>query len=606
MSGSPALNTVLKGAWERMDRQAVPVRRVGAFLLAAALTVGAASMFGTVAQADGFDWVDVIRILLIAVSGFWLAWGACTALLGVLFDPPAVPRNEEGPWSRTAVLIPVYNENTAAVFARIEAMYRSLERTGTLHLFDFHVLSDTTNPAIAEAEGGAWRQSLVRLQAGGRLYYRHREKNTGRKAGNIADFIRTSGGSYEFMLVLDADSLMDGETIVEMVRRMEAAPTLGLLQTLPQMIGLTSLFGRMLQFSAGFFSPVFTRGVAALQGAEGPFWGHNALIRVRAFAQSCGMAALEGKPPFGGHILSHDTVEAALLARDGWQVRVDPDLQGSFEEGPANLIDYAKRDRRWCQGNLQHTRVLGAPRLKAWSRISIIQGLFAYLSSPVWLLFLIASLAAPLFAPKPVYFDGRSLFPVFPHPETTVALALLFGVGALLILPKAMLLVRALLNGDARRYGGAFLLTVSVILELLMTSVLAPVHMMFQSRSVFQVLTGGDSGWPAADRDDGSLPFVACLKATWWMVLAGAAALVFAFEMTPDLFWWLAPVSVPLVLAPGLLYVTALPAIGRLSRKAGLLLTPYEVERVRLIRDMRVALDQGREAAPQVRSAAAV
>jgi len=605
MTWTIALNGSRNSPGSGTGRQAVLIRRVGAFVLAGALTVGAASMFGTVAQADGFDWVDVIRIFLIAVSGFWLAWGACTAILGVLFDPPAVPRNEDGPWSKTAVLIPVYNENTAAVFARITAMYRSLERTGALHLFDFHVLSDTTNPAIAEVERQAWRRNLVRLQAGGRLYYRHRDKNIGRKAGNIADFIRTSGGAYDFMLVLDADSLMDGETIVEMVRRMEAAPGLGLLQTLPQMIGLTSLFGRMLQFSAGFFSPVFTRGVAALQGAEGPFWGHNALIRVRAFAQSCGMAALEGKPPFGGHILSHDTVEAALLARDGWQVRIDPDLQGSFEEGPANLIDYAKRDRRWCQGNLQHIKVLGAPRLRMWSRIAIVQGVFAYLSSPVWLLFLVASLAAPLFAPKPVYFDGRSLFPVFPHPETTVALALLFGVGALLILPKAMLLVRALLKGEARRFGGAVRLIASMFLELLLTSVLAPVHMMFQSRSVFQVLTGGDSGWPAADRDDGSLPFSACLRATWWMVLAGAAALVFAFEMTPDLFWWLVPVSVPLVLAPGLLYVTALPAIGRLSRRAGLLLTPYEVERVRLIRDMRVALEEGREAAPHARSVAA-
>lgn len=575
------------------EHKTVLVRRIGAFLLAGGLTVGAASMFGTVAQADGFDWVDVIRICLIAVSGFWLAWGACTAILGVLFDPAPVRRNEQEPWSRTAILVPVYNENTVAVFARIEAMYRSLSRTGYLDLFDFHVLSDSTSASIVVAEQQAYRRLLFRLGAGGRLYYRHRGDNVGRKAGNIADFIRTSGGAYDFMLVLDADSLMEGETIVEMVRRMEAEPTLGLLQSLPQMIGLKTLFGRMLQFSAGFFSPVFTQGVAALQGAEGPFWGHNALIRVRAFAQSCGMASLEGKPPFGGHILSHDTIEAALLARDAWQVRVDADLQGSFEEGPANLVDYAKRDRRWCQGNLQHSRVLGAPRLKIWSRISIVQGIFAYLSSPVWLLFLIASLAAPLFAPKPVYFDGLSLFPVFPHPETTTALALLFGVGALLILPKAILLIRALVRGESEPFGGAVRLTASVFLELLLTSLLAPIHMMYQSRSVFQVLVGGDSGWPAADRDDGALSPYASLTASWWMVLTGFGALIFAWQVTPDLFWWLVPVSVPLLVAPAVLYLTSLPEIGRLSRKAGLLLTPYEVEKLQLIRDMNDALEAG-------------
>ncbi|MDN3720029.1 glycosyltransferase family 2 protein [Roseibium salinum] len=235
------------------------------------------------------------------------------------------------------------------------------------------------------------------------------------------------------------------------------------------------------------------------------------------------MASLKGEPPFGGQILSHDTVEAAMMAREGWKVRLDPDLTGSYEEAPANMVDYAKRDRRWCQGNLQHSRILAAPRFRFWNRISIMQGIFAYLASPIWFLFLLASLAAPLVAPPPVYFDGRSPFPVFPHPETAIALALLFGLVALLILPKLLLVARALLGGDARDFGGPVRLVISFVVEILLTSILAPIHMMFHCRSVMQVLTGADSGWPAAERDDGSLPFGAAMSATWWMALTGIA-----------------------------------------------------------------------------------
>ncbi|WP_439528453.1 glucans biosynthesis glucosyltransferase MdoH [Pannonibacter sp.] len=573
-------------------RFAVAIRRVGAIVLAATMTVAAASMFGTVVQSDGFDWVDILRVGLIVLTAFWLAWGACTAILGVLFNPPPVATLNGRPTQRTAILVPVYNEDTGPVFARIAAMYRSIEQAGYGDLFDFHVLSDSTRSASVAAEEEAYRAALIQLKAGGRLYYRNRTQNIGRKAGNISDFIRTSGGAYEFMLVLDADSLMRGDTIIEMVRRMEADPKLGLLQSLPQVIGLSTLFGRVLQFSAAFYSPVFTRGVAALQGTEGPFWGHNALIRVRAFAESCGMAALSGKPPFGGHILSHDTVEAALLARDDWTVRVDPDLGHSFEEAPANVVAYAKRDRRWCQGNLQHARLITAPRFRMWSRISIVQGIFAYLSSPIWLAFIIASLAAPHFAPPPVYFDARSPFPVFPHPETTTALALLFGVVALLILPKAILLVRALIRGEAKYFGGPVMVTLSAVLELVITSMLAPIHMMFQSRSVMQIMFGGDSGWPAADRADGSLSFGSSFKATWWMSAGGMAALGFAIEYTPDLQYWLMPIAVPLIIAPLLVFFTSSVAVGRAFRAMGLFLTPYEIQPDEVILDMRRQLGE--------------
>ena len=123
-------------------------------------------------------------------------------------------------------------------------------------------------------------------------------------------------------MILDADSLMEGETIIEMIRRIEAAPKLALLQTLPRVVGATTRFGRAMQFAAGFHSPIFARGLAATQGRTGPFWGHNAIVRIRAWAESCGLPELPGRAPFGGHIMSHDYVEAALLARAGWLVRL--------------------------------------------------------------------------------------------------------------------------------------------------------------------------------------------------------------------------------------------------------------------------------------------
>ncbi|MBD8890064.1 glucans biosynthesis glucosyltransferase MdoH [Roseibium litorale] len=572
----------------------VQSRRLGALVLTLILTIGAVSMFGTIAQSDGYDWLDVVRVSLIAISAFWLAWGTCTALLGVLFTPDTPASISGLPQGRTAILVPVYNESCGPVFARIEAMYRSLQAEPGGHAIDFHVLSDSTRADAVEAEKAAYRAALLKLEAGGCLYYRHRSPNVGRKAGNIADFVRTSGGAYAYMLVLDADSLMRGKTIMEMVRRMEAEPRLGLLQSLPQTIGLKTLFGRMLQYSSGIYAPTFTRGVAALQGDAGPFWGHNALIRVAAFAGSCGMAPLTGKPPFGGHILSHDTVEAALLARDGWIVRLDPGLEGSYEEAPPNMIEFAKRDRRWCQGNLQHAKILLAPRFSLWNRTNIIQGIFSYLSSPVWLFFLVSSLAAPLVAPPPVYFDGHSPFPVFPHPETTTALALLFGVGALLILPKLTLLVRAILRREAWRYGGTVRASISSFLELLVTSMLAPIHMMFQTRSVMQIVFGADSGWPAASRDDGTISFWESLSASWWMSVTGVSGLFFAHLFAPELWYWLLPVALPLVIAPVMIYVTASVWVGNLCHRLGLFLIPSDVEGDPVI-EMMEAAEEGRE-----------
>ncbi|MCQ8783549.1 glucans biosynthesis glucosyltransferase MdoH [Mangrovibrevibacter kandeliae] len=556
-------------------------------LTAFVMAIAAGILFGTVITANGMTWLHVIQIALLVVCCLWLAWGFMTAIGGMIPTPRPVieaqPDARRG-MSRTAILVPVYNEDAVAVFARVAAMIEGLRAIAWLDRFDVHVLSDSTRAECVEEERRATFLLAADIEAGHHLYYRNRTKNIGRKAGNIADFVTNSGGAYEYMLVLDADSLMRPETMVEMVLRMDRDEELALLQTQPLIIGRRTLFGRALQFSAALYSPIFSRGIAYLQGKEGPFWGHNAIIRTRAFAACCGLPDLPGKAPFGGHILSHDYVEAALLARGGYKVRVDTDLRGSYEEAPTNVIEYAKRDRRWCQGNLQHSRLLRAPGLKLWSRISLINGIMAYAASPIWLLFLIVSLLDPILAPEPNYFPGDTLFPVFPQPETGKALLLLLAIFLLLLLPKTLIAFSTASGRHSARFGGAAALLAGATVELVLTSILAPIMMMFQSKAVAEILIGADSGWPATDREDGALPLGAAFSSSWWMVIAGAALLAATSFYAPNLVPWTLPIAVPLVVSPFLISLSGDPALGDALRRWGIFLTPFELQPEPVIR----------------------
>ncbi len=532
--------------------------------LAAVFAGGSAIIAGALATnvlfADGGQPLDYARVALLALSVAWLAWGAAIGFNGV-FATDAVPEGAGkaplNPDFLTAVLVPIYNEDPTKTFSHVAAMAASLARTGHGDRFEFAILSDTTSAEIGAREVEWYDRLVAENNTGIPIYYRRRTANIGKKAGNIADFIRQSGARYEYLLILDADSLMEGSTIVEMVRRMDLEPRLGLLQSLPKIIRARSFFGRTVQFAASYFSPNFARGIQTMQGEEGPFWGHNAIVRTRAFAQSCGLPALSGKPPFGGHVLSHDYVEAALLARHNWIVRLDTDLQGSYEEGPENIIDYAKRDRRWCQGNLQHARIVPAPGLKLWSRFTLIQGIMAYLASPLWAIFLIISLISSATIGEPNYFPNPDMPAVFPRVEMVQALLLLGGVATVLIGPKLLIILRGLLTGTNRRYGGTLRATASVIVEILWSSMLAPVMLMFQTRSVLQVFMGLDGGWPASNREAGSVSLREAWDASWWISVTGFVVMAATLEFAPDLYYWLLPVCVPLMAAPLLIRLTS-------------------------------------------------
>ena len=556
--------------------------RIIALSVAATLSALGGYLFLRFTGEGGLTALDILRATLVVISGFWLVWGGSAAVMGVFTPVGKSRRTADGPPSgMTAILVPIYNEDPAATFARIAAMNRSLVGLGIAHRFHIAVLSDTQSLEAATQEAVWFENLLHEPMSEGRIFYRRRERNIGRKAGNIEDFVARSGGAYDYALILDADSLMDGATIGEMARRMDAKPDLGLLQTVPQIVQAQTLFGRTLQFSAAYLSPVYARGAALMQGREGPYWGHNAIVRMKAFAASCGLPELSGKPPFGGHILSHDYVEAALLSRAGWTVEVDPNLGGSFEEGPENLIEYAKRDRRWCQGNLQHRRLIGAPGLKLWSRFTFIQGIMAYMASPLWLLLLAASIAAAAFP------DQAPIHPGFrdaPIDMWVLALA----VGIVLVLPKLLILIRGLFDGRNRRFGGTPRVLASVVSEIGFSTVMAPVMLLLQSRAVVQVLLGLDGGWPATKRGQNWIGLRDALRASWWIMALGLLTLGGTALFAPAISPWVVPAMLPAVLAPWLISISSRPP-GR-PRLPQLFRTDAEIDPMPVLTSYRTIL----------------
>src|SRR5437773_7152762 len=339
------------------------------------------------------------------------------------------------------------------------------------------------------------------------MFYRQRLENTARKSGNIEDWVKRFGAAYDHMIILDADSLMTGDTIVRLVSAMETHSGVALLQTLPLVVNARTLFARLQQFAGRLYGPLIAAGLAWWHGSEGNYWGHNAIIRVRAFAQDGGLPDLRGRKPFGGHILSHDFVEAALMRRGGWAIRMVPTLGGSSEECPPSLLDFAARDRRWCQGNLQHLAVLPARGLHWVSRLHLLTGIGSYLTAPLWLIFLVLGILISLQAQfvRPEYFPkGFSLFPQWPAQDPILAAWVFLGTMGLLIVPKLLAYVLLLTqSGNRRHFGGGLLVFAGILIETLLSGLIAPVMMIFQSTAVGEILLGRDAGWQVQRRDDG-------------------------------------------------------------------------------------------------------
>ncbi|MBX9910696.1 MAG: glucans biosynthesis glucosyltransferase MdoH [Beijerinckiaceae bacterium] len=542
---------------------------------------GAWEMYNVVSVSSTTS-LQYALLVLFTVNFSWIALAFTSALLGffgLLFGKGLTGR-VESLQHRTVVVMPIYNESTARTFAALAAIRESVEATGLGAHFDYFIVSDTTNPDIWIAEERAFLALRRRLGPDARVYYRHRPKNHHRKAGNIADFVTRWGGHYEHMVVLDADSLMTGTCIVRLAAAMEADPDSGIIQSLPLIINRNTFFARLQQFAARVYGPVIATGLAMWSGRDGNYWGHNAIIRTKAFADHCGLPDLKGKPPFGGHVLSHDFVEAALMRRAGWSVYMLPELTGSYEESPPSLIDISVRDRRWCQGNLQHSRILGAKGFVWSTRQHFATGIMGYLASPFWLMQLVVGILIVLQVSyaRPEYFTQEfTLFPIWPRFDPERALNLFALTMAILLAPKLFGLLLTLFNTKLRRAGGgAIRLVLSAIIEVLFSAFFAPIMMLIQSGSVFQILLGRDTGWNPQRRDDGSIPLRDIVRRHRTHTALGLITGISAFLIATSLFAWMSPTIVGLVLAIPLSWASGQLALGLWLKRHKLLLTPEE------------------------------
>ncbi len=441
-----------------------------------------------------------LMIFFFAISLAWIAFAAGSALAGASKRREAPPQKSRsaGAATITALVMPIYNEEPLRTMTSLQAMAEELTRIGANRSFEIVILSDSTDADAWIRESLAVDRLRATLAGVMSVWYRRRWQNVARKSGNIEDFVKRLGGRYGYMIVLDADSLLDAATLQGLCVAIDADAALGILQTAPVLIGARTFFGRLQQFAGRVYGPVVTRGLAAWSGDSGNYWGHNAIIRVAAFAQSCGLPQLSGREPFGGFVLSHDVVEAALMRRRGWKVRMTTELGGSWEESPPSLIDLAIRDRRWAQGNLQHVKVIDATGLRFTSRVHLGIGIMSYLSSPLWLILLTIGFALALQSHliRPEYFtQDFQLFPTWPRFNAQLMVNLFWFSMAVLLIPKAIGYVRALFSRRIRRgAGGVIGVSASVMLEVILSALYAPILMLIQSRHVIEVVMGRDSG----------------------------------------------------------------------------------------------------------------
>ncbi|WP_324734617.1 glucans biosynthesis glucosyltransferase MdoH [Pseudomonas paeninsulae] len=527
-------------------------------------------------------------LVLFSILFCWVSAGFWTALMGFWellrgYDRYGISGAHAGNQpitadARTAIIMPICNEDVPRVFAGLRATYESVAATGDLERFDFFVLSDTGDADIAVAEQNAWLELCQACKGFGRIFYRRRRRRVKRKSGNIDDFCRRWGSNYRYMVVLDADSVMSGESLTSLVRLMENNPQAGIIQTAPKSAGMSTLYARLQQFATRAYGPLFTAGLHFWQLGESHYWGHNAIIRMQPFIDHCALAPLPGKGAFAGAIMSHDFVEASLMRRAGWGVWIAYDVPGSYEELPPNLIDELERDRRWCHGNLMNFRLFLVKGMHPVHRAVFLTGVMSYLSAPLWFLFLLLSTALlathTLLEPQYFLVPGQ-LFPVWPHWNPEQAIALFSTTLTLLFLPKLLSVLLIWIKG-AHAYGGASKVCLSMLLEMLFSVLLAPVRMLFHTRFVTAAFLGWSVQWNSPQRDDGITTWGDGVRRHGWQTLLGILWAAGVAWLDPVFLWWLAPIVVSLMVSIPVSVISSRLSLGQSARRNQLFLIPEE------------------------------
>lgn len=582
--------------------------RVWLFAIAALGTSGyGISIMFEILSSNGMTLLEYALLVLFSITFAWIVTAFCSGTIGFVLqlfriDPLTLKRikpikfnNEAINAQKTAVVMPIYNEDTHRVIAGFEVSLQSLKETGQLDNFDFYLLSDTQDPQIVKNELSAWHALCERLgDTAKHVFYRRREDNKHRKVGSLTDFCERWGSNYDHMIVLDADSVMTGKCMLELTTSMLNNPQAGLIQTIPIPVRQDTFFGRFLQFASVLYSPMLATGSAFWQTDKANYWGHNAIIRVEAFITCCGLPTLKGNAPFGGEILSHDFVEASLLHSAGWDVLLLSDIEGSYEEVPSNILDYAVRDRRWVQGNIQHLGLLSSSKLKLMSKLHFLLGATAYISSLIWLSMLALSTidAVTRALNSDVYFNRvYQLFPTWQIAKTDLIDSLLYLTIIILLMPKLMGVIVTLIHRN-KRFGGSIKLILGSIIETVFAIIVAPLMMVFHAYFVLCVFLGKKVKWDAQPREGRMVPWKEAFGYTLFSTIVAIAWGSTAYYFTPVFFWWLSPILLGLVLGAPIIRYTSSIKLGVQLRKLGIFICPSEVDNDSTLEALKVHLKE--------------
>jgi membrane glycosyltransferase len=549
---------------------------------------------GALVMADlhwrtGFDFWKVLHLLVFSLLFLLVALGAAQSLVGFALrrkggDPCRIsgslpPDDGARITAPTAVVMPICNEEVGRVMAGIRSTYESIQRAGRLPECHFFILSDSTDPNNWIAEEAAWLALARELNAHGRIFYRRRRVGINKKAGNLADFCRRWGRLYRYMVVLDADSIMTGSAVVRLVRLMERNRRVGIIQGVPLLANGETVLARLQQFASRLYGPVSAAGLNYWQLGEANYWGHNAIVRLAPFMQHCSLPELPPAGPFGGRILSHDYVEAALMRRAGWQVWLATGLDGNYEECPATVVDLAKRDRRWLQGNLQHARLVVAKGFHGVNRVHFLLGILAYVASPLWLGFLVLStIIAARLGPDGAAAVPDTGFAAYLHwSYAGEALSLLGYTLGLLFLAKVLALVDLRSRPAAvASFGGWGDLVEGVGLETVIFTLLAPILMLFHTWFILLTLVGKRVSWGTQNRGGGGSAWAEPFQAHAGQTVIGILGAVIVYQVDPRLAAWMSPILAGLIFSIPLSYYTGTLGLGLALRRRGIFQTPEE------------------------------
>ena len=549
----------------------------------AVLMLLAARILGT----GGWTWVDIVLFVCFAFGTPWTVVGFWNALIGLWLlhfrkdaweeVAPYAAAGDDGKPLRiwTAIFMTVRNEDPARAILRLRTVKDSVDATGEGGAFSYFVLSDSSDPVVAateEAAVAAWKASDPDAE---RIVYRRRADNIGFKAGNVRDFCARWGKDYTLMLPLDADSLMSGSQIVRLARMMQTHPKIGILQSLVVGMPSASAFARIFQFGMRHGMRSYTMGQAWWVGDCGPFWGHNALVRIKPFHEQCDLPMLPGKPPLG-HVLSHDQVEATLMRRAGYEVRVLPEERGSWEENPPTMLEFARRDVRWCQGNMQYLKLLNLSGLYPMSRFQLVWAILMFIGIPAWTL---------MIALLPVAAWQAREIEDFP---TTLAIGLYITFFTMYLMPKIAGLLDAMLTrGGVARYGGWLRFVPGAAIELTFSFLQGAVSTIRTSIFMVGLLFGKSVVWGGQSRDAQQLSWEDAARNLWPQTLFGIIVCGALIIIAPAVFWWSLPLTAGYLLAIPFAVLTADPRLGWALQRLGVcgipedFDPPAEVEAVR-------------------------